>query len=89
MLNTKKKLGERELQFSTGGCRLVSFHVTFPVFTRLWQAFVALFFWRSFSSFIFFFCPSFSLQLALSFWRCYFSVTKFTFHTFITFGSCN
>lgn len=49
-------------------------------FTRLWPSFSCLFVQ---------FFSGFSLQLALSFWRCYFSVTKFTFHTFITFGSCN
>lgn len=73
---TKKKEKTRIAIFD----RRLSLGFILRYFTRLWRALAAFF--PSFFS-------GFSLQLALSFWRCYFSVTKFTFHTFITFGSCN
>lgn len=96
--NNKNKNTKSDNENENENCNFRQAAVARFHFTLLWPVFAGFsltFFHRlpgfSFFSLAFFaigaHCsPSLTLALSLD---CYFSVTKFTFHTFITFGSCN
>lgn len=88
--NTKRHNENENCNFRQAAVARFHFTLLCPVFAGFSWLFSGYQLSSSFSFFLFQLWLFFAIGARRARWLdCYFSVTKFTFHTFITFGSCN